>query len=602
MKNQNLLIALAILVVVGIVSFTFLMRSYNPEGFDQEPLAGEFVMPQLTEQEVEKLGPKNHLAALDWLPSNGMFGYIAHPKRLLESPLLVEGGDLLADRLAGITMLPFDMTKVELLLNCTTIRQVMIPAQPGQPVMPQVRPIPFVCNYVQLTQPLDKQAILGEFVPPNSGPRMRSIAGKEVYDLPSGYPITAHAVVFLDEKALLHIMGDEEWLQDSLNGKAPTGPLAQRMGRAKIDDSDLVIVGSAEAGLPEFPPELISVLSQDNGIPETLIKLLLENFRAVQLTLNLSAPEKEPLLTLKIETLKPEGAKEIAKVVNEQIVFYRSSLRLLQPRATEEHSLIATGAGDDWQKLGNQILDSIDISAQDVVISATLKHFPALGTYFSVFFQDQRQQLARMEEEYRLRMTLDSIAQRVSTIRRYMIEYHNEKGEFPPAAICDAEGTPLLSWRVAILPYMGESGKELYSQFNREEPWDGPTNRPLIGKMPPIFGDVRAYDPTQTTVRMFNSEGTPFGRPTLKMTDILGPQTTVMLVVVSPENAVEWTRPDTLVPCESVEGYIKLFGPMVPILLFNGSNTAIPFGLVPESDHPKVLEQLKNMIEGKPVQ
>ena len=598
MKNQNMLIALAVLAVIGIVSFTFLMRSYNPEGFDPEASPEEFVMPQLTEQEVEKLGPKNDLAALDWLPSNGMFGYIAHPKRLLESPLLVEGQDLLADQLIDITMLPFDMTKIELLLNCTSIRQAVIPPQPGQPVAPQFLPIPFMCYYVQLTETLDKQAILNQFVSPNSGlqpPRMRSVGGKEVYDLPSGVPITARAVVFLDEKALLYVMGDEEWLQDSLNDKTPTGPLAQRMGRAKIDDSDIVFVGSVEIGLPEVPPQMIANFSRDSGVPETLVKLLLENFRAVQLTLNLSAPENEPLLNVKFETLKPEGAQGIFKTLNEQIVFYRSSLNLLQPRTTEAIS------EDDWQKLGHQILDSIEISAQDSVISATLQHFSVLRTYVSEFFENQRQQLARMEEEYRLRMILDSIAQRVSTIRRYMIEYHNEKGEFPPAAISDAEGTPLLSWRVAILPYMGESGRELYTQFNLEEPWDGPTNRPLIGKMPAIFGDVRAYDPTQTTVRIFNSEGTPFGKPSLKMTDILGQQTTVMFAVVSPENAVEWTKPDTLVPCESVEDYIKLFGPIMPILLFNGGSTAMPLGFVPESEYPRIFEQIKNMIEGKPL-
>ena len=596
MKNQNTLIVLAILFVIGVVSFTLLIPLYNPGDSDQESPT-EFFMPQLTDEEREKLGPANDLKELDWLPSNGMYGMIVHPKRFLESPLLTEGQDFLVPELMRFMMIPLDMTKIELLLSRTSIEQISIPAQPGQPVTPQVFPIPFACYYIRLVEPIDKQAVLNLFVPPNSGfqpPRMRSVAGKEVHDLPSGAPLETHALVFLDEKALLYVMGNEELLQDALDGEAPTGPLADRMARANINDSDFVFIGSAETGLPEVPPEIIANFSATNGLPETLVKLLVENFRAVQLSLNLSAPENESLLSLKFETLTPDGAKDITKTINEQIVFYRSSLSLLQPVGSEPTS------GGNWQEFGNQVLDSVEISSQDSVISATLQYFPTLAAHVSEFFQTQRQLTAEMEAQQQQQSLLERIFQRTNTIRRYLIMYHDEKGEFPPAAICDAAGTPLLSWRVAILPYMGE--RELYSQFNLEEPWDGPTNRPLIGRMPAIFGDARAYDPTRTTVRVFNSEGSPFGKPRLRMSDILGPQTTIMLVAVSPENAVEWTRPDTLAPCESVEDYAQLFGPMMPILLFDGNNIAMQFPRTAEQDRPMLLERLKNMIEGKPIQ
>src|SRR5947207_14607551 len=32
--------------------------------------------------------------------------------------------------------------------------------------------------------------------------------------------------------------------------------------------------------------------------------------------------------------------------------------------------------------------------------------------------------------------------------------YHHAKGRFPPAALHDADGKPLLSWRVLILPFI----------------------------------------------------------------------------------------------------------------------------------------------------
>jgi len=33
--------------------------------------------------------------------------------------------------------------------------------------------------------------------------------------------------------------------------------------------------------------------------------------------------------------------------------------------------------------------------------------------------------------------------------------YHDAFGCFPPVASTDAQGNPLLSWRVALLPYLG---------------------------------------------------------------------------------------------------------------------------------------------------
>src|SRR5262249_9748983 len=55
----------------------------------------------------------------------------------------------------------------------------------------------------------------------------------------------------------------------------------------------------------------------------------------------------------------------------------------------------------------------------------------------------------------------------------------------PPAATAGPAGTPLLSWRVMILPYLDQQA--LYGQFHLDEPWDSPHNKTLIDKMPNIF-------------------------------------------------------------------------------------------------------------------
>jgi RNA polymerase sigma factor (sigma-70 family) len=57
-------------------------------------------------------------------------------------------------------------------------------------------------------------------------------------------------------------------------------------------------------------------------------------------------------------------------------------------------------------------------------------------------------------------------------------------GTLPAAAICDEDGKPLLSWRVAILPYLGEEA--LYREFKLNEPWDSEHNKQLLARRMPV--------------------------------------------------------------------------------------------------------------------
>lgn len=63
--------------------------------------------------------------------------------------------------------------------------------------------------------------------------------------------------------------------------------------------------------------------------------------------------------------------------------------------------------------------------------------------------------------------------------------YHDTYGSFPPAFVLGRDGKKWHSWRVLILPYLGQ--QELYAAYRFDEPWDGPNNRKLIEKMPEIF-------------------------------------------------------------------------------------------------------------------
>ncbi|MAG93113.1 MAG: hypothetical protein CMJ48_05125 [Planctomycetaceae bacterium] len=66
-----------------------------------------------------------------------------------------------------------------------------------------------------------------------------------------------------------------------------------------------------------------------------------------------------------------------------------------------------------------------------------------------------------------------------------LANYHDEYGSFPPAYTLDAEGKRMHSWRVLILPQLGED--ELYAAYRFDEPWDGPHNRKLFEQAPAVF-------------------------------------------------------------------------------------------------------------------
>ncbi|MEJ7638446.1 MAG: DUF1559 domain-containing protein [Singulisphaera sp.] len=66
-----------------------------------------------------------------------------------------------------------------------------------------------------------------------------------------------------------------------------------------------------------------------------------------------------------------------------------------------------------------------------------------------------------------------------------MHKYHEAKNHFPPAIGFGPDGKTTHSWRVAILPYLER--QELYNAYRFDEPWDSPSNRKVLEKMPDFY-------------------------------------------------------------------------------------------------------------------
>lgn len=120
-------------------------------------------------------------------------------------------------------------------------------------------------------------------------------------------------------------------------------------------------------------------------------------------------------------------------------------------------------------------------------------------------------------------------------------------GLFPAAAICDKNGKPLLSWRVAILPYIEQ--EHLYKQFKLDEPWDSPNNKRLLAQMPSIYKlpDDNTSTSDVTPYQVFVGNGAAFDKKRgHSVRDFPDGMSNTILIIEAPAHSVQWTKPDDI--------------------------------------------------------
>jgi prepilin-type processing-associated H-X9-DG protein len=126
--------------------------------------------------------------------------------------------------------------------------------------------------------------------------------------------------------------------------------------------------------------------------------------------------------------------------------------------------------------------------------------------------------------------------------------YHQSYGCLPPAAIVGKDGKPLLSWRVAIMPFI-DAGP-LYDQFHLDEPWDSPHNLALLESMPLCYAcpsDPSLLKPGMTGYQVVVGPATAFTpdyRP-VSFGDFLDGMSQTILVSET-RRVVPWTKPEEL--------------------------------------------------------
>jgi hypothetical protein len=123
--------------------------------------------------------------------------------------------------------------------------------------------------------------------------------------------------------------------------------------------------------------------------------------------------------------------------------------------------------------------------------------------------------------------------------------YHDVYGTFPPAVTSSANGQPMHSWRVLLLPFLGE--RAMYEQYHFDEPWDSPANSAVTSGNLSVFAcpsnpnGPKAGHTHYVAVVGLNAAFQPNKGVAVKdMRD--GPSRTIM-VVEAKNSGIHWAEP-----------------------------------------------------------
>ncbi len=111
--------------------------------------------------------------------------------------------------------------------------------------------------------------------------------------------------------------------------------------------------------------------------------------------------------------------------------------------------------------------------------------------------------------------------------------------------MADADGKPMHSWRVLILPFMQEEKcRDVYDHYNFAESWDGPKNRLLADKIDPVFYCPSSEaDRTQTGYVAVVGPETAWAGPNPTKKSITDGQSKTISVVEANGSGIHWMEP-----------------------------------------------------------
>lgn len=566
----------------------------------------------LSAEKLAELGAKNDLPTENIYP-NAYFAFVLRPDRIRG---LADGADALSYFETSTLQLPKAelLKNADLVISSKTFSLETLKDAKTDAVLQENFPAPAEAVYLRSTEPLDQAAILDAVFNvggPNDKVKPQTFGGVELQTFENSFAVPLDqtgqnlgkiekalaGVCFPTPNSVLLLSGSASAFESFFSGKPgdERGIVAQQAGRLSTDsldaaflyDYDMEVATTQLVPLP-FPitPELGAAIQKHSA-----------SFRFVA---NASQADGD-LLTLTVDAKSPEGAAELKKTIGGALMQVVDNLGAAAKAAQTDAA--NQPPAEQLAELENltQLLKQTSLNVDGAKVVGTLKNAPEALEFLGGTFRQMNAALIRVEQDTKYA----AVDQALFQLGRAFTA-HLGKNQTFPKPILAADGTPLLSWRVALLPTFGPEGQKLFDEFKLDEPWNGENNIKLLDKMPAIFASpLDSNLGTKTRFLVVNTPNAPFGKATegLKIQDVSNPTRTLAVVCAAAKHAVEWTRPETFAfnpeaPTESFGDVlcgVTLMGEIVRFAIDDSPETArqianLVFGTVDEPPAPQAAE------------
>ena len=418
---------------------------------------------------------------------------------------------------------------------------------------------------IRTSKPMDISELSDELATPTeSAPNDQSLRFRDVLDNP-----------FLrlaqnDPQRML--MGTQGTLRRMLSARTKTGGefvgLVQNspsMLRVAINTEALrdLIVSLVEMQRESLTPEILDDLAQVINVTDNVMfELRPDAPNPLRLSFGANGPANAEILSQSLSRMRITGLGIVKNTLTDALRDDPSISDAMRQAASGYSDRVMAILSDDrfWTLEDNRIVVRTD--------SSLMGSYQTIGVMTGLLLpavQAAREAARRMSSMNNLKQ-----------IMLALLNYESAYRKLPQQAITDADGNPLLSWRVAILPFIEQN--DLYEQFHLDEPWDSEHNIKLLDKMPAIY-----HHPSHPPMLGMASYLAPIGQGIgltedgLRYRDITdGTSNTIAVVEVSPDRVVPWTKPEDLdVDENTIDMWMNPKG--ANVAFFDGSVRFIPF-------------------------
>ena len=543
--------------------------------------------PAPTESELNALGPirEENRELLRFMPDNPSGFVVLHPARAIQASYFRDHADI-AEMIVAQFYIGFNRYfPINGQIPFSNIKRVTFCTNPMKqkpeldPATGQPRPIPpvnwpaSVC-VLELNTPVDDLLLLSLF---NIEGRVAvesltpvTVNNMKAYDMvppTEEFPVMER-LVFADPTTIVFASGNVSEVTRVFDNEPAQGTIPARVLRTDMQNGDLIALYSTE-GVPFGFTDMVAPYMMGRGVilqmqsqqsdmmqEEEGILAFVNAVKNMSIRIDLQVPDTGNLVQVDMDLQSSSDAETLKKAMETPISDSLTSLSLFVEKnrsaTIPPEQVQAFEAGMKTYSFIISALEELKVASSENKLQLILKKAAGFDQNFAgilapVYTQAGLEKQANLDREA-LGMISFGIGDYLQT--------HDSR--FPHYAIFGENGTPLLSWRVALLPYLGE--QDLYDQFHLNEPWDSEHNRTLVDKMPKVYADPSGQTPTGKTIfRMIGGEGSflsqfPNG---FTASDLKLPPGTLYMLAVTPEQAVEWTRP------EYVQYQPEIFGQIV---------------------------------------